>query len=170
MHASQWSSAASHVLYLLSRAHFWVIQSIFHNLIKSLLKKCWSYGKSTQNLIVGEAHDVHGLHGLLEVVFVLLARDRDVTVGQETVVVESFQKQVRCGKKQGKTFRNMVKIWLFCFFSQKFFGMTIKLVTLYLTPYIYKLTAQPTYIWGALQLQPAAGRKHGRCALLWLDE
>lgn len=55
---------------------------------------------------MGEAHDVHGLHGLLEVVFVLLARDRDVTVGQETVVVESFQKQVRCGK----TFRNMVKI------------------------------------------------------------
>lgn len=59
---------------------------------------------------MGEAHDVHGLHGLLEVVFVLLARDRDVTVGQETVVVESFQKQVCCGKKQGKTFRNMVKI------------------------------------------------------------
>lgn len=45
---------------------------------------------------MGEAHDVHGLHGLLEVVFVLLARDWDVTVGQEAVVVESFQKQVRC--------------------------------------------------------------------------
>lgn len=86
------------------------MQHILHNLIKSLLKKCWCNGKSTQNLLVGEAHDVHGLHGLLEVVFVLLARDRDVTVGEETVVVESFQKQVRCGRKHGKTFRNMVKI------------------------------------------------------------
>lgn len=44
----------------------------------------------TQNLLMGEAHDVHGFHGLLEVVFVLLAWDRDVTVWQETVVVEAF--------------------------------------------------------------------------------
>lgn len=51
---------------------------------------------------MGEAHDVHGLHGLLEVVFVLLARDWDVTVGQEAVVVESFQKQVRCWQKMEK--------------------------------------------------------------------
>ena len=59
-------------------------------------------GKHTQNLLVGEAHDVHGIHGLLEIIFVLLARDGDITVGQETVVVESFQKQVRCGQKSGK--------------------------------------------------------------------
>ena len=45
---------------------------------------------------MAEAHDVHGLHCLLEVVFVLLSRDCDVAIGQETVVVESFQKQVRC--------------------------------------------------------------------------
>ena len=66
--------------------------------------------KHTKNLLMGEAHDVHGIHGLLEVVFVLLARDGDVTVGQETIVVESFQKQVRCGPKSGKTFRSMVRI------------------------------------------------------------
>lgn len=66
--------------------------------------------KHTQNLLMSKAHDVHGLHGLLEVVFVLLARDWDVTVGQETVVIETFQKKVRCGKKNGKTFRNMVKM------------------------------------------------------------
>lgn len=59
---------------------------------------------------MGEAHDVHGLHGFLEVVFVLLARNWDVTVGQETVIVESFQKQVRCEKKNRNTFRNMVKM------------------------------------------------------------
>ena len=58
-------------------------------------------GKRTQNLLVAEAHDVHGLHGLLEVVFVLLARDRDVTVDHETVVVESLQKQVGCAEKWG---------------------------------------------------------------------
>lgn len=59
---------------------------------------------------MGEAHDVHGLHGFLEVVFVLLARNWDVTVGQETVIVESFQKQVRCEKKNRNTFRYMVKM------------------------------------------------------------
>lgn len=56
----------------------------------------------TEDLIMGKAHDVHGLHGLLEVVFVLLARNRDVTVGKETVVAESFQKQVRYEKKDIK--------------------------------------------------------------------
>lgn len=62
---------------------------------------------------MGEAHDVHGIHGLLEVVFVLLARDWDVTVGQETVVIESFQKQVRCGQKSGKAFGRVVRISFF---------------------------------------------------------
>lgn len=49
-------------------------------------------GKHTQNLLMSEAHDVHGVHGLLEVVFVLLSRNWDVTVGQETVVIEPLQK------------------------------------------------------------------------------
>ena len=35
----------------------------------------------TDDLLVGEAHDVHGVHGLLEVVLVLLARDRHVPIG-----------------------------------------------------------------------------------------
>lgn len=34
----------------------------------------------TDNLIVGEAHDVHGLQCLLEVVFILLSRDWNVTI------------------------------------------------------------------------------------------
>lgn len=46
----------------------------------------------TQNLLVGKAHNMHGLHSLLEVVFVLLPWNWDVTIGQETVVIESFQK------------------------------------------------------------------------------
>ena len=50
----------------------------------------------TQDLVVGKAHDVHGLHGLLEVVLVLLARDGDVSVGQEAVAVEAVQQQVGC--------------------------------------------------------------------------
>lgn len=48
----------------------------------------------TDYLIVGEAHYVHGLHCLLEVVLVLLARDGEVPVGQEAVVVKAFKKQV----------------------------------------------------------------------------
>lgn len=66
---------------------------------------CWCYGKHTQNLLMAEAHDVHGLHGLLEVVFVLLTRDWDVTIGQETVVVESLQKQVGCAEKCGSNIK-----------------------------------------------------------------
>lgn len=34
----------------------------------------------TDNLVVGEAHDVHGLHCLLEILLVLLTRDRNVTI------------------------------------------------------------------------------------------
>lgn len=50
--------------------------------------------KLTDNLVVGEAHDVHGFHGLLEVLLILLTGDGDVTVGQEPVVVEAFEEQV----------------------------------------------------------------------------
>lgn len=69
--------------------------------------------KHTQNLLMVEAHYMHGLHGLLKVVFVLLPWNWDVTIGKKTVVVEPFQKQVRCGQKNGKTFRRKVKLWLF---------------------------------------------------------
>lgn len=62
---------------------------------------------------MGKAHDVHGLHRLLEVVFVLLARNWDVTIGQETIVVESFQKQIRCDEEKQKNNRNMVKNKIF---------------------------------------------------------
>lgn len=55
----------------------------------------------TEDLLVAEAHDVHGFHGLVEVVFVLLAGDGEVPVGQETVLVESLQKKIRCGRKNG---------------------------------------------------------------------
>lgn len=34
----------------------------------------------TDNLLMGEAHDVHGLHCLLKVVLVLLTRDGNVTI------------------------------------------------------------------------------------------
>ena len=37
-----------------------------------------------------ERHDVHGLHGLLEVVLVLLARNGNVAVGEEAVVIEAL--------------------------------------------------------------------------------
>lgn len=62
---------------------------------------------------MSKAHDVHGLHGLLEVVFVLLARDGDVAIGQETVVVETLQKQVGWGKQKWKMFTSLVRKLLF---------------------------------------------------------
>lgn len=34
----------------------------------------------TDNLVVGEAHDVHGIQCLLEIVLVLLPRDGNVTI------------------------------------------------------------------------------------------
>lgn len=34
----------------------------------------------TDNLVVGEAHDVHGIQCLLEILLVLLARDGNVTI------------------------------------------------------------------------------------------
>lgn len=43
---------------------------------------------------MGEAHDVHGLHGLLEVVFVLLARNGNVSVGEEAIVIEALQQEI----------------------------------------------------------------------------
>ena len=54
----------------------------------------------TDYLVVGEAHDVHGVQSLLEVILVLLAGDGDVTVGEETVVVKVLEQQVRWGRKE----------------------------------------------------------------------
>lgn len=49
---------------------------------------------------MSKAHDIHGLHGFLKVVLVLLARNWDVSIWQEAIVVESFQKQVRWEKEE----------------------------------------------------------------------
>lgn len=49
---------------------------------------------------MGEAHDAHGVQGLLEVVLVLLPRDGDVPVGQETVAVKALEEQVRWRKTE----------------------------------------------------------------------
>jgi len=48
---------------------------------------------------VGEAHDVHGVQSLLEVILVLLAGDGHVAVGQEAVVAEALEEQVRCTRR-----------------------------------------------------------------------
>lgn len=51
----------------------------------------WGLRTHTEDLFMGEAHDVHRFHGLLEVILVLLPRDRDIAIGEEPVVVETFQ-------------------------------------------------------------------------------
>ncbi len=40
---------------------------------------------------MGEAHNMHGFHGLLEIVLVLLAWNGNVTIGEEAVVIEALQ-------------------------------------------------------------------------------
>lgn len=44
---------------------------------------------------MGEAHDMHCIQGFLEIFFVLLAGDGNVTIWQETVTVKPLKKQVR---------------------------------------------------------------------------
>lgn len=51
----------------------------------------WGLRTRTEDLFMGEAHYVHRFHGLLEVILVLLPRDRDIAIGEEPVVVETFQ-------------------------------------------------------------------------------
>lgn len=50
-----------------------------------------------------EAHDVHCLHGLLEVIFVLLSWDGDVAIGEEPVVIKPFEEQIRWKKREQDT-------------------------------------------------------------------
>jgi len=45
----------------------------------------------TQDFLMREAHNIHGFHGLLKIVLVLLARNRNVTIGEEAVVIEALQ-------------------------------------------------------------------------------
>lgn len=40
---------------------------------------------------MGEAHNMHGIHGLLKVILVLLSRDGNVTVGEEAIAIEAFE-------------------------------------------------------------------------------
>lgn len=51
-----------------------------------------------------KAHDVHGIQCLLEIILVLLARDRNVTIWQETVAVKAFEEQVRWRRTVKKDF------------------------------------------------------------------
>ena len=46
--------------------------------------------RQTYLLFFREAHDSHGLHGLGEDVLVLLARNGNVAVGEEAVVIEAL--------------------------------------------------------------------------------
>ena len=48
----------------------------------------------TDLLILGDAHDLHGLQRLREEVLVMLARDGQVAVGNEAVVAVALQTQL----------------------------------------------------------------------------
>lgn len=56
-------------------------------------------GQPCTNLLVfWDAHNPHGLHGLLEHVLVLLPRNSDMPIGQETVLVVWLQQEISCSK------------------------------------------------------------------------
>lgn len=54
----------------------------------------------TDLLILWNPHDPKGLHGFCEQILVLLSRDRDVSVGKESVVVVVFKEKLICGQRQ----------------------------------------------------------------------
>lgn len=45
----------------------------------------------TDSFLLWDAHDLKGVHGLSEQVFVLLTRNRHVPIGQETVLAVILQ-------------------------------------------------------------------------------
>lgn len=52
----------------------------------------------TYLLFIWDAHDLHGLHGFLKHIFVLLPWDGNVPVGKEAVFVVRLQQQVSLGE------------------------------------------------------------------------
>ncbi len=48
----------------------------------------------TDSFLFWDAHDLKGVHGLCEQVLVLLARNRHVSIGQETVFAVILQTQL----------------------------------------------------------------------------
>lgn len=48
----------------------------------------------TSSFLLGEAHDVHCLHGLLKQFIVLLSRNLNMACTQEAVITEGLQKKV----------------------------------------------------------------------------
>lgn len=56
----------------------------------------------THLLLLWDAHNPHGLHGLLEHVLVLLPGDGDVPVGQEAVFVVWLQQEISCGGQRAR--------------------------------------------------------------------
>lgn len=48
----------------------------------------------TGSLLFGEAHNIHGLHGLFIQLIVLLARDLNVPRTEEAVITEGLKKKL----------------------------------------------------------------------------
>lgn len=48
----------------------------------------------TSPLLISETHDVHGLHGFLIHLVILLARDLNMAETQEAIITEGFQKKL----------------------------------------------------------------------------
>lgn len=49
---------------------------------------------ATNPLLFSETHDVHGLHGLLIHLIILLARDLNMAETEEAIIAEGFQKKL----------------------------------------------------------------------------
>lgn len=54
----------------------------------------------TNLLVLWNTHDLKGFHGLCEQILVLLPRDRDISIGKESVVVVIFEEEILCDKSQ----------------------------------------------------------------------
>lgn len=67
----------------------------------------------TNPLLFSETHDVHGLHGLLIHLVILLAGDLNMAKTQEAIIIEGFQKKLLWFERRP---RGTVKIPVFLFF------------------------------------------------------
>lgn len=101
----------------------------------------------TDLLLLRDAHDPHGLHGLQVHVSVLLSRDRHVPVGQEPVLVVSLETQFSWWTETEAE-------WVSCWKSWDQTGL---------------VKHTHTHSAACLRRRSACSRTCGRLALLWLD-
>lgn len=80
----------------------WSWKSYLNTVVFQAKNQVWQKGVCTYPLLLWDAHDVEGVHGLHKQVTVLLTRDGHVPVGQEAVVFVVLQTQLSWLERQNR--------------------------------------------------------------------